>query len=219
MLYYVSDLLLTKGGFLLISNIDKITQNFLYLLKKKDIKTYQHSKAVERYAMFFSKYLQLTQEEQIIACYAGGLHDIGKLFIPDSILKKPSSLTDEEFSIMKKHPALGYQIFCQYCYNLDNKFIKLIGESILHHHEHFNEGGYPDGISISSLSTITSIISICDVYGALVSNRCYKSAYSQEEALEIMNREKGKQFEPELLDEFFDFIQKDKVLIQEVTIL
>lgn len=206
-------MLLTKGGFLLISNIDKMTQNLLHLIKKKDIKTYQHSIAVERYAMLFSKYLQLTKEEQIIACYAGGLHDIGKLFIPDSILKKTSSLTTNEFNIMKKHTVLGYQIFCQYWHDSDNKFIKLIGESILHHHERFNGSGYPDGISISSLSTITSIISICDVYGALVSNRCYKSAYSQEEALEIMDREKGKQFEPELLDEFFDFIQKENVLI------
>lgn len=122
----------------MISNIDKITQNFLHLIKKKDIKTYQHSIVVERYAMLFFKYLQLTKEEQIITCYAGGLHDIGKLFIPDSML---------------------------------------------------------------------------------ISNRCYKPAYSQEEALEIMDREKGKQFEPELLDKFFNFIQKENALIQEITIL
>jgi HD-GYP domain-containing protein (c-di-GMP phosphodiesterase class II) len=187
-----------------------MAQNFLYLLRKKDIKTYQHSMAIERYAMLFSKYLQLPQEEQIIARYAGALHDIGKLFVPDSILKKPSSLTDEEFEVIKEHPVSGYQIFRQYWCNQDNKYIKLIGETILHHHERFDGSGYPDGISIGSLSIITSIVSICDVYGALLSDRYYKPAYSPEEALEILDREKEKQFQPELLEEFFTFAQKKK---------
>ena len=116
---------------------------------------------------------------------------------------------------MKKHTVLGYQIFCQYWHDSDNKFIKLIGESILHHHECFNGSGYPDGISISSLSTITSIISICDVYSALLSNRCYKPAYSPEEALEIL--EKGKK-ESSLIQNYlknFCFCPKRKLTFRK----
>lgn len=205
----------------MIDRIDKITKNFLYMLKKKDIKTYQHSVATGQYAMHFAKYLGLLQEEQAIARYAGALHDIGKLFIPDSILKKPSSLSAEEFKIIKEHPVLGYELFFQYwCnQNKNNKYVKLVGESILHHHERFDGNGYPDGISIGSLSIITSIISICDVYSALLSNRCYKPAYSPEETLEILEKEKGKQFNPELLEEFFVFAQKENLLLEKINAL
>lgn len=193
----------------MVSSIDKMAKNFLYLLKKKDIKTYQHSIATEQHAMHFAKYLQLPQEQQVIARYAGALHDIGKLFVPDYILKKPSNLTDEEFEIIKEHPVLGYQIFRQYWHNQDNKYVNLIGEAILHHHERLDGRGYPDGISIDSLSIITSIVSICDVYSALLLARYYKPAYSLHETLEILDKEKGKQFQPELLEEFFIFVQKN----------
>lgn len=76
----------------------------------------------------------------------------------------------------------------------EKEYVKLVEESILYHYERFDGNGYPDGISIGSLSIITSVISICDVCSVLLSNRCYKPAYFSEEALEILEKEKGKQF-------------------------
>jgi len=199
----------------LINYLDNMIESCLYLLKNKDIKTYQHSIKVKQCATDFSKYLKLPQKEQKIVGYAGALHDIGKLFIPDSILKKPSPLTDEEFTIIKMHPIFGYEMFCECFRNLNGKNVQLIGDAILHHHEHCDGNGYPDGVLINTLSPITSIISICDVYEALVSNRCYKSAYSTDEALKIMDMEKDKQFQLKLFEKFFDFVQGRNYYLQK----
>lgn len=193
-----------------MNHIDKMAKIYLGLLKNKDIQTYQHSIMVEQRAMAFAQYLQLSQPEQEIARYAGILHDIGKLFIPDTILKKPSTLTDEEFAIIKMYPLLGYQAFRQYFQNQNDDSIQLIGEAILHHHEYYDGNGYPDGIPIEKFSIVTSIVSLCDVYEALTAKRHYKPALSEEKALKIMNINREKQFHPELLDKFINYLEIEK---------
>jgi len=190
-----------------MNDIDKMTNTYLGLLKNKDLETYQHSKRVGQRAYSFAQFLQLSPSEQRMVYYAGMLHDIGKLFIPNEILKKPSKLTNEEFAIVKMHPILGYQLFCLYFQNQQELSLSLIGEAILHHHEHCDGLGYPDGIYLQSCSIVTSIVSLCDVYEALIAERCYKSALSNKEALDIMMNKRGKQFNPQLLDDFIQFIK------------
>lgn len=189
-----------------MEDIQRAATHFLKLLKQKDSDTYQHSLRVGNLSKQFAKYLHFSKEDQEIARLAGLLHDIGKLQIPDAILKKPDSLTPKEYEIVKFHSIYGHDLFCKHFPHSKKKAVKLVGEAILHHHENFAGTGYPSSIPIGQLSYITSIVSVCDVFDAIISKRCYKPAYPKRETLAIMEREKNKQFKADWVDKFSHFI-------------
>lgn len=177
---------------------------------KSDLETYYHSIKVGQYSLDFAKYLNLPNEEVYIAYISGELHDIGKIFIPKFILKKKGKLTDEEYELIKKHPELGYCMFTSFFLDRNDSFLKKIANAILGHHQFYNgKEGYPKDVSLEH-SIITSIVSLCDVYDALTSERAYKHPYSKEKAIQIMNMRKGTQFSPDLLDEFINFLNISK---------
>ena len=137
------------------------------------------------------------------------LHDIGKVGIPDSILLKPGKLTLEEFEIMKKHTTYGVEaIRCNGDENSELSFIRTASEIIGTHHEKFDGSGYPNGLAGKAIPLSGRLMAIIDVYDALVSVRVYKPAYSHETALEIIACEKGRHFDPEIVDAFLE-IEKD----------
>jgi putative two-component system response regulator len=132
------------------------------------------------------------------------LHDIGKVSIPDVILKKPDKLTPEEFATMKTHSALGEQIIEQMVKMTgDVEFLQNAKLSAAYHHERWDGKGYPYGLKEMNIPLHGRIMAIVDVYDALTSDRPYKKAFSDEEAVRIILEESGKQFDPAIAMVFF----------------
>lgn len=130
------------------------------------------------------------------------LHDIGKVGIEKEILLKPGKLTPEEFEKIKEHVRIGYRI-------LDSGAIDPMAKNIvLYHHEKWAGGGYPEGLSGENIPLEARIVSIADVYDALVSKRVYKNAFPPEEALSIIREERGISFDPALTDTFLSGMKK-----------
>ena len=142
---------------------------------------------------------RFTPEEMSMIPTAAALHDIGKISVPYNILNKPGRLTDEEFEIMKKHTVAGFDMLTSIEAYKDDPLIILAGQVCRWHHERYDGSGYPDGIKGEAIPIAAQLVSIADVYDALTSKRCYKVAYSHEDAVRmILNGECG-QFNPLLI--------------------
>jgi len=142
--------------------------------------------------------LGLSREQIDEVRIAGILHDIGKIGIPDAILSKPSSLTDEEFEQIKKHPTIS------------NKILEPVGlpdgavKAITYHHERWDGKGYPFGITNDKLSVEAQIISVADALDAMTSNRAYRKAMTTEEAMKEILIGKDSQFSPAVVDALYE---------------
>lgn len=150
-------------------------------LKTSDEYTFKHSVDVATMSMIIAKKQQMKKEDIYNIGIAGLLHDMGKSKIPNEVLNKPGRLTDEEFEIMKQHPVLGYRIL-----NEKNEFNKAISLAVLQHHEKMNGKGYPMGVKSDKIIHYAKILSVVDVYDALVTERPYKKAFSQRTAIEMI---------------------------------
>ena len=150
-------------------------------LKVSDEYTFKHSVDVATISMIIGKKLGLSRDEIYDIGITGLLHDIGKTKIPNEILNKPGRLTDEEFEIMKQHSVYGYRIL-QDKPNLKEN-IKL---GVLQHHEKSNGKGYPVGVGAAQISQFAKIISVADIYDALVTERPYKHGFSPRDAVEML---------------------------------
>ncbi len=155
-------------------------------LKTKDNYTYMHSVAVSALTVSLSRQLGFSDEQSLEAGLAGLLHDIGKMAIPNSILKNPGKLTDEEFSVVKDHPEAGHRILFE-----SGTVGEIALEVCLHHHEKVDGTGYPDHLSGDNISMFARMVSICDVYDAITSNRPYKQGWCPSESLHRMAGWKG----------------------------
>lgn len=142
----------------------------------------------------------LTEYDISLISTASALHDIGKINIPDSILNKPGKLTREEFEVMKTHTTIGASILKSFAFHQDEPLIRVAYDICRWHHERYDGSGYPDGLCGDEIPITAQVVALADVYDALTSKRCYKKAYSQEEAIRmILNGECGR-FNPLLLD-------------------
>jgi putative two-component system response regulator len=144
--------------------------------------------------------------DSILALRRGGyLHDLGKIAVPDAILKKGSDLTPEEWVIMKQHPVTGENI----CKPL--KSLRLVLPIIRHHHEHSDGSGYPDGLRSGEIPLLPRILQVVDVYDALVTERSYKPAKSFDQAAQTMREEaRLGLWDIELVDEFFSMLAQQR---------
>lgn len=124
------------------------------------------------------------------------LHDIGKVGIPDQILLAPRSLTAEEFALMKTHTDLGYQIL------VGKQSLEMAAEIARYHHERYDGTGYPLGLAGGAIPIAARITAVADVYDALTSDRPYKPAWSHGDAVELIREERGRQFDPNVVDAF-----------------
>ncbi len=146
------------------------------------------------------------------------LHDIGKIGIPDAILLKPGKLDPEEFAIMKTHAEKGRVAIEAAEKKLGpSEFLKLAKEIAWTHHERWNGAGYPRGLAGSDIPLAGRLMAIADVYDALVSKRCYKQAIPHSEAVDIIVKERGRQFDPELIDVFLSVAPKFDDINQQFT--
>jgi len=133
---------------------------------------------------------------------ASALHDIGKIGISDSILLKPGKLTPDEFDVIKTHTAIGSDIIDSIAETLndDDMYLKYAKDICHYHHERWDGKGYPTGLKAEEIPLAARIISIVDVYDALVSPRCYKGAYPHEVSVGIIMEGRGTQFDPNIVD-------------------
>lgn len=128
----------------------------------------------------------LTQEDIQLISSASALHDIGKVSIPDEIINKPGKLTKEEFEIMKSHTTVGADILHDLPFSNEEPLLKTAYEIARWHHERYDGRGYPDGLTGEEIPIAAQVVSVADVYDALTSVRCYKSAYDHETALRMI---------------------------------
>lgn len=150
-------------------------------IKNKDEYTYLHSVAVCALMVALARQLQFPPDVVRIAGLAGLMHDVGKVAIPEDVLNKPSTLTDEEFRIIKGHPVVGAELL-----RSDGKVPEEVIDVCLRHHERIDGLGYPDGLKSAEISMLARMGAVCDVYDAVTSDRPYKRGWSPSEAIKRM---------------------------------
>ena len=138
----------------------------------------------------------LFEEEVRMIELAAPLHDIGKIAIPDALLLKPGPLTAEETLVMQRHPRIGHELLS----GSQNRFIQIAATITLHHHERFDGSGYPDGLAGEAIPLEARIVTVADVFDALISPRPYKLAWSISDALAYIVDASGKLFDPRCVD-------------------
>lgn len=171
------------------------------LIDLKDPYTKWHSRNTRDLSKHFAEYLKLPPEAIDEIALAAELHDIGKIGIPDHILKKQDKLKEEEFQEIKKHPMLGAEAV-RPIEGFEN-----IVNIIASHHERFDGTGYPHGFAAGQIPFGARVISILDAYDAMAHGRAYRKAMSSMDALGAIEKNKGTQFDPELASQFARFIQ------------
>jgi HD-GYP domain-containing protein (c-di-GMP phosphodiesterase class II) len=160
-------------------------------LAAKDASTEEHTRRVAMLAVEIGEQLGLSPTRLRSLAIGGLLHDIGKLSVPDSILQKPGPLDDDEFDVVKLHPERGRELL-----NELGGFDETVRRLVLDHHERLDGSGYPRGLTDAELDLPTRILSVCDVYDALVSPRVYRAAWPREKALALLRDEAHTAFDP-----------------------
>jgi putative nucleotidyltransferase with HDIG domain len=171
-------------------------------LEARDHYTQGHSSRVSDVAVALARELGLSREEQEIVRHGCLLHDIGKINVPDAILRKPAALTDEEFAMMKKHPAIGENI----CRPLI--FARPFLDIIRHHHERWDGRGYPDGLAGEEISVHARIAAIADAWDAMTTDRPYRAALPHQVAFSRLEEGAGTQWDPELIRQFLRVMRR-----------
>ncbi len=159
-----------------------------------------HVKRVAEYSKKLALLYGLSIEESEILFTASPMHDIGKIAIPDSILKKPGKLTNEEFDIMKTHTDIGFNILK----GSKREVLKAASIVANEHHEKWNGKGYPQGLKEEEIHIYGRITALADVFDALGSDRCYKKAWNDEKIFNLFKEERGQHFDPKLIDIFLE---------------
>lgn len=172
----------------------------LHCMREHDDETYTHSINVALICHTFGQWIGLSDEENDILTLCGLLHDIGKLEIPDAIIKKNDKLTDEEYTVMKKHTLKGYQIL------KDQEIDDRIKHAALLHHERCDGTGYPNGFTNKSINDFTKIVSIADVYDAMTSKRVYRGPLCPFEVVRTFENEEYSKFDPKFVIPFLNGI-------------
>ena len=188
-----------------LENAEAVLFTLALGVEARDPYTGDHCARLAHYAGELGRHLHF-EYESIVALERGGyLHDLGKIKVPDEILRKGTELTGEEWDIMKQHPGTGETI----CRPL-NSFRKVL-PIIRHHHEHWNGSGYPDGLQGHNIPVLARVLQVVDVYDAIVTARPYKPALPQAQAKETMLREaKRGLWDYELVREFFGMLEAQR---------
>lgn len=163
------------------------------MMEKRDSYTAGHSQRVAEYSKMLVVAMGYSSDDVDFIYKAGMLHDIGKIEIPDAILLKPDKLTSIEYSLIKRHVTASYEL-------LSREPFSLLAHVVLHHHEHYDGGGYPQGLKAEQIPFFSQIIAVADAFDAMTTNRAYRKSLSREEAFAILKEEKGKQFNAFIID-------------------
>ncbi|WP_303867619.1 HD domain-containing phosphohydrolase [Acetobacterium wieringae] len=197
-----------------IENIQlELVNKLLIAAEFRDDNTGNHILRIGQYAAVLGQLWGLDQSDCLLLSQAAMMHDIGKIGVPDGILLKPGPLTVEEMAIMKTHTQKGADILTG-----SAATVLQLGEVIaLSHHEKWDGSGYPAGLAADAIPLEGRITAICDVFDALLSERPYKPAWTMNSTLDLMAREAGHHFDPELLQLFLDNVDRFIKIYNECT--
>jgi response regulator RpfG family c-di-GMP phosphodiesterase len=186
--------------------LKEANQESLYMLAMaaefKDQETGEHIHRISEYTRLLALEMGMQEEDAHHCAQASILHDIGKLGIPDAILQKPARLTEEEFSLVRRHTTLGARILEQH------HWFQLARDVALFHHEHWDGGGYPRGLKGKDIPLPARIVSVADVYDALSHKRPYKEAWAPERCLANLRENAGTQFDPTVVAAFLRLVDQ-----------
>lgn len=173
----------------------------------KDHYTLGHSQKVSEFSVLISEELGLSEREIEIIKYAGLLHDIGKIAMPDDLIKKPSRFNEKDFEIAKKHPVIGAKIIKEI------ESLAPMVPVVLYHHERFDGKGYPDGLKGEDIPLGARIVHVADAYDTMVSARAYRDMLPPELAISELRKNAATQFDPKIVDAFIASLRKKAVSI------
>jgi putative nucleotidyltransferase with HDIG domain len=197
--------------------IEEVVNSFIVAVEAKDLYTFGHSERVSMYAVALAKYLpECTKECLEKLRLTGLLHDIGKINIPEAILSKEGKLSDEEYEVIKTHPVVGARMVERI------ERLQELKDGVLYHHERWDGNGYPTKRKGKDIPIEARILAIADAFDAMTSNRSYRKGLTVDEAFQALEKGKGTQFDPQLIDvlqnvkgEFRNIYQKANDPIKE----
>ncbi len=178
---------------------DETVVEYLFRMYSYDISTFRHMLHTCRYAIVIADKL-FSYDKMLSIAKGAALHDIGKLNVPPGILNKADVLTSDEYMRIRGHPVDGYELVKEKVHD------DVINDIILHHHEHADGSGYPDGISGDSIKPEVRIVTVVDVFDAMTSDRAYHKALCPEEALRLMAEQR---YEREFINILKQYIKKE----------
>lgn len=188
---------------------NKIIDTLSTVVEFRDLESGEHITRIKGFTRILLNYVMknypeygITKDQKEKIIQASVMHDVGKIAIPDHILLKPGKLTDEEFEIMKQHTVKGCDIINTISFINDKEFFRYCYEICRHHHERYDGRGYPDRLVGENIPISAQIVSLADVYDALVSERVYKKAFTPDQAYEMIQAGQCGTFSPKILECF-----------------
>jgi putative nucleotidyltransferase with HDIG domain len=169
---------------------------FALAVEAKDPYTHGHSRRVSILAERVAREMARSEAECEMVRIAGILHDVGKIGVPESVLAKPGKVTTDEYDVFKRHSQIGFRIVSAV------KELDAVARAILHHHERYDGAGYPQGLSGDAVPVLSRILSVCDTYDAMTSDRPYRRGVPHRASIEELVRCSGTQFDPECVEAF-----------------
>jgi diguanylate cyclase (GGDEF)-like protein len=192
----VPEVLITKPAW----NSIGLLEALVTAIDNKDRYTRQHSEDVWRYALLTAHEMALGQEVLQAVSIASLVMDVGKIVVPDSILRKPGRLSDAEMEMMQQHPVFSAMIV------KDVPHLELVLGGIRHHHERYDGKGYPDGLAGDKIPFVGRLLAVADGYTAMTAERPYRKALTQEQALTEIRNERGQQYDPDIAEAFVEMM-------------
>lgn len=183
----------------LVDTQREVVYRLAQAVETRSKETGNHVKRVAELSKLLGLEMGMSERDAETFRLASPLHDIGKIGIPDAILNKPAKLTPEEFGMMRTHAQLGFDILK----NSDRELLRVAASLAYEHHEKWDGSGYPNGLKGGEISLVGRITALADVYDALMSDRCYKKAWPEEKVHGLLQKEKGRHFDPQLVDAVF----------------
>jgi len=172
-------------------------------LDERDGQTYQHCRRVADLSMALGRACGLSETDLSILFISASFHDVGKIGIPDSVLKKRTPFDERDWAIMRAHPTKGERILR--AAGLDDG--DSVGATVRHHHEQFDGHGYPDGLAGESIPLLSRIIAIADTYDAMTTTRNYGYIRNHAEVMHVLREHQGRQHDPTIVRKFADLIE------------
>jgi putative nucleotidyltransferase with HDIG domain len=179
-------------------------ESMVAAVDNKDRYTFHHSAQVTEHALALASALGLSNDELRVIRAGSLLHDVGKIGIPDRILRKPGRLTEEEWAIVKGHPSMGEALL---------RTVPDLGgvhEVVMGHHERFDGSGYPGGLKGTEIPLLARILAVADAYSAMISDRPYRKALSEREAIAELRKGAGTDFDPDIVATFIRFLNSPR---------
>ena len=186
----------------LLKAYEATIEGLSHALDLRDRETEGHSRRVTELTVKLAQAMNLSEEEVLHLRRGALLHDMGKIGVPDSILHKPDALTDKEWAIMHKHPQFAYEMLSPI------EYLRPALDIPYNHHEKWDGTGYPRGLKGDEIPMVARLFAVADVWDALISDRPYRDAWTEEQALNYIREQSGRHFDPQVVQLFFTVIDE-----------